>query len=134
MCKRDAVKRVENYEQTLDHAGVSVATVAPALVCEACGETVHDALSVESRERQLTGALVAAGVPNAKAFKYVRKALDLRAADLAKLLDVTPESLSRWETGTREIPRYARAILATLWLERDARGELRGVLEKMTAA
>jgi transcriptional regulator with XRE-family HTH domain len=42
----------------------------------------------------------------------------MRAADLAELLDVTPETVSRWETGKLDVAHAAWATLADVVIER----------------
>jgi transcriptional regulator with XRE-family HTH domain len=50
----------------------------------------------------------------------MRKALGLRAADLAEMLDVTPETLSRWETGKLPMGRTSWLTLSSLALDFEA--------------
>lgn len=47
-------------------------------------------------------------------FKYARKAVGLRAEDLASLLGVARETISRWETGKHPIDSAALAVLALI--------------------
>jgi transcriptional regulator with XRE-family HTH domain len=47
------------------------------------------------------------GVRTGEAVRHMRKTLGLRAADLAQLLDLTPETISHWETGKAPISRAA---------------------------
>jgi DNA-binding transcriptional regulator YiaG len=62
--------------------------------------------------------------------RFARKALGLTQARLAKLLEVAPETVSRWETGAEPISRVSR--LALLAVVRDPRGLAR--LEKDESA
>jgi transcriptional regulator with XRE-family HTH domain len=49
----------------------------------------------------------------------MRKAgLGMKAADLATLLGMAPETFSRWETAEREAPHLSWATVAELVLER----------------
>jgi transcriptional regulator with XRE-family HTH domain len=48
----------------------------------------------------------------------MRKALGLRAADLAGLLGVAAETVSRWETGQRDVDRGALALVGGLVVDR----------------
>jgi DNA-binding transcriptional regulator YiaG len=50
--------------------------------------------------------------------RFARKALGLKQAQLATLLDVAPETISRWETGAETMSRVSR--LALLAVVRDA--------------
>ncbi|MGH7268807.1 MAG: helix-turn-helix domain-containing protein [Polyangiaceae bacterium] len=56
--------------------------------------------------------------------RFARKALGLTQARLASLLEVAPETVSRWETGTETMSRVSR--LALLAVVRDA-----GSLERL---
>ena len=51
--------------------------------------------------------------------RFARKALGLTQARLANLLDVAPETVSRWETGVETMSRVSR--LALLAVVRDPR-------------
>jgi len=47
--------------------------------------------------------------------RFARKALGLTQASLAALLDVAPETISRWETGSEAMSRVSRlALLAVV--------------------
>jgi len=48
---------------------------------------------------------------NGQEIKFLRKALELKAVDLAEHLDVTPETLSRWENGREAISTNAERHL-----------------------
>ncbi|MDX2088302.1 MAG: helix-turn-helix domain-containing protein [Kofleriaceae bacterium] len=68
----------------------------------------------------------------------MRKALGMRAVDLAQLLDVTAETVSRWETGKIDVETRAFALLGTLVIERlegrdDAVQRLRAIEKASTA-
>lgn len=52
--------------------------------------------------------------------KFSRKAMGLRQVDLAGLLDVTVETISRWETGAESIRRQTQLAVLQL-LERTAK-------------
>ena len=50
----------------------------------------------------------------------MRAAVGLKGLELARLLQVTPESLSRWENGKREVDRSAWILLADLVIDHVA--------------
>lgn len=62
-------------------------------------------------------ALLDAGSTDPKAVTWLRKAAGLRGNELAALLAVAPETVSRWEHGARTIDRAALAILGSLALD-----------------
>ncbi len=46
----------------------------------------------------------------------MRSELDLTGVEVAELLDVRPETISRWEKGHAELPRSAAFILGELYV------------------
>ena len=89
--------------------------------CTACGATSFKGTDLARFEGAVAAALAGAGATSGEAFRAMRKALDLRAIDVAALLGVTPETISRWETGRVPIDRGALALLALMVLD-HARG------------
>jgi transcriptional regulator with XRE-family HTH domain len=63
---------------------------------------------------------MARGLRDGHALEFVRKALGLRAAELAALLDVSAETVSRWENGHRAAERSVWNTLADLAADRLA--------------
>ncbi len=93
--------------------------------CESCGELLFDADEVRRQERALASALVQRGIRIGREFKLVRKLAGLRAAELAEMLDVRPETVSRWERDEVAIPRSAAFVLGELFdRPREARRRL----------
>jgi DNA-binding transcriptional regulator YiaG len=93
-------------------------TILIATVCQACGEEYTSSEDLGRLELTIARALLDAGEASGEVFKFARKAMGLRAADLARLLSVTPETVSRWETGVHPIDPMALAVLSLL--ARDA--------------
>ena len=85
--------------------------------CGACGEEYLDGPDTGRFEVLVAAWLAEHGLTTREAFRYMRKAIGMSAADLAGLLDVTPETVSHWETGKHEPPRNAVAILGSIVLE-----------------
>ena len=83
----------------------------PQRVCSSCGERYYEAKDLIKAEDAVTRELVARGIRDGEVFKYLRKALGLKATELADLLGVTAETISRWENGHNEADR---AVWATL--------------------
>lgn len=67
--------------------------------CRSCGETFHEAEALTRAELTAALALASRGAREGGTARFIRKALGLRATQLADLLDVTPETISRWENG-----------------------------------
>src|SRR5262245_37817810 len=77
--------------------------VAHGRRCSACGEILV-ALSEHGRLERLAAAqLVARGIRTGREFKFVRKLAELRANEVAELLGIRKETVSRWERGEVEI-------------------------------
>ena len=88
-------------------AGIDFAGTLPATLCGSCDEALVSAAELGRFELAIAERLAALGVRNGEAFKFMRKALGLRAIDLAALLDVAAETVSRWETGQPEARAFA---------------------------
>jgi DNA-binding transcriptional regulator YiaG len=78
------------------------------------GETVYTLDEVDEHQRQLAAEYVDRGIRTGAEFKLVRKFAELSQGELAGLLDVALESVSRWETGKHEIPRAVAYALGEL--------------------
>lgn len=85
--------------------------------CESCSEGYVDLSDGKRYEMDVARDLAVGAGIGPEGFRYMRKALGMKAEQLATLLDVARETLSRWETGDREIPRMAWALLAGIVLE-----------------
>ena len=93
----------------------------PQKVCAACGERYYDAKDLIAAEEAVTRELVARGIRDSAIFKHLRKAVGLKASELADLLGVTAETVSRWENGHNEADRAVWATLDQLVEDHYAR-------------
>ena len=100
--------------------GHAFSATVRAYTCGACGEVFYDDAEVERVDLAIARALVDAGIESGAAFKLVRKAIGLRAADVAALLKVAKETVSRWETDKVPIDYGARALLGMMLADREA--------------
>ncbi|MGA8893033.1 MAG: helix-turn-helix domain-containing protein [Anaeromyxobacteraceae bacterium] len=96
---------------------VRVAGVS-AVRCGACGETALSGGDLARAELLAGAEAMARGLRDGGTFKFVRKALGMRAAELGTLLDVSPETISRWENGHRAAERSVWNTLADLVIDR----------------
>jgi transcriptional regulator with XRE-family HTH domain len=63
---------------------------------------------------------------------FIHKALGISTQDLSKLLDVSPEHMSRMEHGKRDIERRIYALLGSLAIDaRDGKSETFIRLQKL---
>jgi len=95
-------------------AGVTFAVELPAWLCGACDESLVDLGDLERFELRVAKWLADAGTRTPETFRFMRKALRLRAIDLGELLNVTPETISRWERGGLPVEHRALALLGGL--------------------
>jgi DNA-binding transcriptional regulator YiaG len=82
--------------------------------CPSCGYATMPLSELQRFEGLAAAALARHGVATGEAFKFIRKALGMRATDVGTVLGVTPETVSRWETGQREVDRHVFAMLGEL--------------------
>lgn len=90
----------------------------PAHKCRKCGEIYFDGPALERFELRAAIELVRAGEASGEVMRFMRKAAGLRALELAELLAVTPETVSRWETGKQPMEHRAMAVVGALVAER----------------
>lgn len=99
--KADLVR--DTVPHTLTVAGVEFATELPGQRCPACGySTVHGPAAVRF-ELLVAAELVKRGLRGGASFKFMRKALGMKAIEIAEAFNVAPETVSRWENGQREV-------------------------------
>jgi putative zinc finger/helix-turn-helix YgiT family protein len=82
--------------------------------CGACGEDYVSAPDLRRFELLTARTLADAGQSSGAAFKFMRKAMGLKATDLAVLLGVTAETISRWENDKHAPERSTLAVMASL--------------------
>ncbi len=115
-------------------AGKSFTAKAQALVCGECAENFVSDEALEAFELAIASKL-ASGPADGPGFKFMRRVLGLRGADLAQLLQVSLETISRWETGKRAVDHRGFALLGLLVKERAAgRSDIMSHLERLAQA
>lgn len=114
-------------------SGVRVVGSLPSATCPQCGAGAVEDDSVRALELSAADALARRGVRTGEVFKFMRKALGLRAADLGKLIDIDPTTISRWECGHQDPDIRAFALLAEMVADQiHGRTETRDRLEALT--
>jgi putative zinc finger/helix-turn-helix YgiT family protein len=100
------------------HVGKHLFTAElPAMCCDKCDEVYFDGSDLRRFESQAAAELAKAGESSAEALVFQRKTLGLMAKELAELLDIRPEHLSKWENGKLPVERRAAALVAAMVLE-----------------
>jgi len=116
-CKSTDLHEVE-YEDSLSVAGHNFTRTLPAARCAKCGEQTISGEAIGTFEVEVAAELARHGEASAESFCFMRRALGVKALDLADLLDVTPETVSRWEHDRQRIDRGAAALLSAMVLDR----------------
>ena len=88
--------------------------------CAKCGEGYLAGPDLQAAALRVAQRVIEAGMVSGGSFRFLRHALRLQGAGIAKLLEVTPETISRWETGKYEVDRFAWVLLAEMVLDEVA--------------
>jgi DNA-binding transcriptional regulator YiaG len=85
---------------------------------ERCPKCEDVTLSLEESQRlehEAAKAIVGRGIRTGSEFKFVRKMTGRTAVELASILDVEPDTVSRWERNAVKFPRAAAFTLGMLY-------------------
>ncbi|MES2645050.1 MAG: helix-turn-helix transcriptional regulator [Myxococcota bacterium] len=90
---------------------------AEVVVSEIPAAQTGDTVSVEADVmalviKQVATTLASQGMVSGESFRYLRRALGIRAAEVAEILGVRPATVSDWETGKTRLDRAAWGLLA----------------------
>lgn len=107
-------KITETLSAGFPASGVTASAAVAGSQCTRCRETHVPPSVVQEFALAVAAELADRGVRTGEAVRHMRKALGLRAADLAGLLDMTPETISHWETGKAPIGRAAFVVLGAM--------------------
>lgn len=102
------------HDEKLVVGGRTYRSVWPAQRCDACGDATFDGLYLHAFELGVARVIATNGAQRGDEFAFMRKAIGMPAADLAELLDVARETISRWENDKQPLERRAVAILSDL--------------------
>lgn len=110
----------ENYRY--EECGLDSVTLMNVEVrrCPECGEYEVDIPRIDELHR-LIAQTVASKAPRltAKEIRFLRKYLGFSGVDFAATLDVTPETVSRWETGKKQMSPVAERALRLMVFVRN---------------
>ena len=99
---------------TVTVAGIEFTTELPGGQCGSCsGRTIHGDAAARF-ELQVAAELMTRGLRSGETFRFMRKALGMKAADLAQVMNVAAETLSRWENDQREVDWPEFLLLGSL--------------------
>ncbi|MCA1826533.1 MAG: hypothetical protein ABR567_00260 [Myxococcales bacterium] len=114
-CKKERVSPI-TLDDSMDVCGHTFTAQLPAEKCGACGQIAIQGHDMKLFELRVAIELAKAGVRNAEAFKFLRKAVGLDEAGLGELLDVPAEFVGYWERGDWPVDPRAQAVLCSLIL------------------
>lgn len=116
-CKHEGLQEArETVTRTV--AGHTFQAELDVLTCPSCDMTYYHADTVGAFDLQVAAWLAEHGVGGSEAFQFMRRVLGIKGAELAGLLDITPETLSRWGKGHRPPDTKALSILGSMILDR----------------
>lgn len=121
-------KREQRYQvgETTYHANV------PMLQCPGCGEGYVEGPDLKTAELAVAAEVARRGPAAGFSFRFMRKVLGIRGNEMAELLGVRPETISRWEQGRGHVDRSAWTVLSAIVIEeREGRRSLRERLETL---
>lgn len=116
-CVHCGGKTFEKVTEELRHKVAGHAYIMNALdvpKCSQCGEVYLPGLLLGSFELLVAWDLISHGVMSGEVLRFTRKALGLRAAELATTLALSPEHFSKWENDHEPINANAMALVAEM--------------------
>lgn len=108
-------------EQSSTVASTRFTARLPAFSCRKCRALFLLGRSLERFELETACVIALRAPPNGERLRFLRKTLGMRAVTLAGLLQVTAETMSRWEHDQRGIDINAWLTVGSLVLEKARR-------------
>lgn len=118
-CPKCSSERVEQGQQRVSRKlfGRTYMAQLPGRRCLDCGETCINAIELLRFELAIAAHLARNGPVSGESLSWMRRALGLTGEQLASMLEVRPETLSRWEHGKRDVDRNAWLTASALILD-----------------
>jgi DNA-binding transcriptional regulator YiaG len=117
--KNTLEKKPIRHEVNVD--GARFVGTLPGHKCASCEGTQIALDDLMRFDHAVAMHLAEHGPVSGATLRYMRKSIPLAAADLAALLHVAPETVSRWETGDRAVDRAAWLVVRGMLLDPRAR-------------
>jgi putative zinc finger/helix-turn-helix YgiT family protein len=107
-------------------------TIVPMKECPVCGEGYVDGAEMKTAELAVAAEVARRGPAIGLSFRFMRSVLGIRGNEMAELLGVRPETISRWEKERGDVDRAAWALLGSMVIEAQEGGRaLRDRLETL---
>lgn len=120
-CGTRLIEQREDYKYPIE-VPVVLKNVVVAR-CPECGEHEVSIPRIEDLQRAIARAVIDKPRRLAPAeIRFLRKHLDLTGADFARHMGTTPETVSRWESGSAPMGQVADRLLRTMVALRDQAG------------
>ena len=116
-CKGDKLTSAK-LEQRVEVGPRTFVATLPSIRCSSCGEETLAGPDLEALDLAVAGELARHGELSSESLGFMRRALGMPACDLAKLLDLAPETVSSWENARQPIDRGAAVLLSAMVLDR----------------
>lgn len=101
--------------------GTTFIVKLPAFACRECRGVFMEGHALERVDLEIACVLATRASASGAGFRFLRKALGMRAHDLAELLNVTAETISRWENDQRAVDGNAWIVVGSIVLEKANR-------------
>lgn len=109
------------------HAGVEFRVVMPGFECPADGSWELSPETAKEFERKILLHIATHGPVTPSTMKLLHSATTLKGHELAALLGIAPETLSRWENGKEPINPTHWSLLAAMVRDKATLRQVRAV-------
>jgi len=113
-CRSTNLDLDARHERTEAVGATPVRMSVSCVQCRACGSRIVAEYAIASARLAVAVQLAKRNVLSRESFRFVRTALGLQSKQLATILSVQPETVSRWERGHRDVDPTAWSFLRTL--------------------
>lgn len=112
-CRGDKFVLADVWQER-EFGGCKFGAMVAGQKCEKCSTEYVGQFALERFEELVALNLVRTGQRSGKALKFLRKYLGITASDLAQMLGVEPETVSRWENEKNEADPTTMITIAAL--------------------
>lgn len=122
-CRGDKFVLADVWQER-EFGGCKFGAMVAGQKCEKCSTEYVGQFALERFEELVALNLVRTGQRSGKALKFLRKYLGITASDLAQMLGVEPETVSRWENEKNEADPTTMITIAALVEDKAAEERL----------